>query len=78
MAPQTLSVAEVTADNIEAVLAVTPRPEQLRHVNPVAWYVAMSAYQGAFFGNRTSPRAIMPRMDCAFWTLSPTSGLSAM
>jgi diamine N-acetyltransferase len=48
MAPQTLSVAEVCADNIEAVLAVTPRPEQLRHVNPVAWYVAMAAHEGVW------------------------------
>jgi diamine N-acetyltransferase len=48
MAPQTLSVAEVSADNIEAVLAVTPRPEQLRHVNPVAWYVAMAAHEGVW------------------------------
>jgi diamine N-acetyltransferase len=48
MAPLTLSVAELTADNIEAVLAVTPRPEQLRHVNPVAWYVAMAAYEGVW------------------------------
>jgi len=45
VAPQTLSVTELTADNIEAVLAVAPRPEQLRHVNPVAWYVARSAYE---------------------------------
>ena len=45
VAPQTLSVVELTADNVEAVLAVTPRPEQLRHVNPVSWYVARSAYQ---------------------------------
>ena len=45
MAPQTLSVVELSADNVEAVLAVTPRPEQLRHVNPVSWYVARSAYQ---------------------------------
>ena len=48
MAPQTLSVAELTADNIEAVLAVTPRPEQLRHVNPVSWYVAMAAFEGVW------------------------------
>ena len=48
MAPLTLTVAELTADNIEAVLAVTPRPEQLRHVNPVAWYVAMAAYEGVW------------------------------
>ena len=45
MAPLTLSVVDVSADNVEAVLAVTPRPEQLRHVNPVSWYVARSAYQ---------------------------------
>lgn len=45
MADLTLSVVEVTADNVEAVLAVAPRPEQLRHVNPVSWYVARSAYQ---------------------------------
>jgi len=45
VAPQTLSVTELTADNIEAVLAIAPRPEQLRHVNPVAWYVARSAYE---------------------------------
>jgi diamine N-acetyltransferase len=48
MAPRTLAVAQVTADNVEAVLAVTPRPEQLRYVNPVAWYVAMAAYQGVW------------------------------
>ncbi|HET9945384.1 MAG TPA: N-acetyltransferase [Actinomycetes bacterium] len=45
MAAETLSVVELTSDNIEAVLEVTPLPEQLRHVNPVAWYVARSAYQ---------------------------------
>jgi len=48
MAPLTLTVAELTADNIESVLAVTPRPEQFRHVNPVAWYVAMAAYEGVW------------------------------
>lgn len=40
-----VTVVELTADNVEEVLAVTPRPEQLRHVNPVAWYVARSAYE---------------------------------
>ena len=45
MATETLTVVELTADNIEAVLAVSPRPEQLRHVNPVSWYVARSAYE---------------------------------
>ena len=45
VAAATLSVVELTSDNIEAVLEVTPLPEQLRHVNPVAWYVARSAYQ---------------------------------
>lgn len=45
VAAETLSVVELTSDNIEAVLEVTPLPEQLRHVNPVAWYVARSAYQ---------------------------------
>jgi diamine N-acetyltransferase len=45
MAGPTLTVVELTADNVEDVLAVVPTPEQLRHVNPVAWYVARSAYQ---------------------------------
>jgi len=40
-----VSVEEITADNIEAVLAVAPRPEQLRYVQPVAWYVAKAAYE---------------------------------
>ena len=40
-----LTVVELTGDNVEDVLAVAPAPEQLRHVNPVAWYVARSAYQ---------------------------------
>jgi diamine N-acetyltransferase len=40
-----LTLVELTADNVEAVLAVAPAPEQLRHVNPVAWYVARSAYE---------------------------------
>ena len=48
VATETLAVVELTADNIEAVLAVEPRPEQLRHVNPVSWYVARSAYQGVW------------------------------
>lgn len=45
MAGQILTVVELTADNVEDVLAVAPSSEQLRHVNPVAWYVARSAYQ---------------------------------
>ena len=45
MADATLTVVELTADNIEDVLAVEPTPDQLRHVNPVAWYVARSAYE---------------------------------
>ena len=45
MAVQILSVVELTADNVEDVLAVAPSSEQLRHVNPVAWYVPRSAYQ---------------------------------
>ena len=45
MTVQILSVVELTADNVEDVLAVAPSSEQLRYVNPVAWYVARSAYQ---------------------------------
>ena len=45
MAGQTLTVVGLTADNVEDVLAVSPFPEQLQYVNPVAWYVARSAYQ---------------------------------
>ena len=45
MAGQTLTVVGLTADNVEDVLAVAPFPEQLQFVNPVAWYVARSAYQ---------------------------------
>jgi diamine N-acetyltransferase len=45
MADQTLTVVELTADNVGDVLAVEPAPEQLRHVNPVAWYVARSAHE---------------------------------
>ncbi len=45
MSDPVLRVVELTADNIEAVLAVAPRPEQLRHVNPVSWYVAKAAYE---------------------------------
>lgn len=40
-----LAVIELTKHNVEDVLAVAPSSEQLRHVNPVAWYVARSAYQ---------------------------------
>jgi len=45
MAAQTLTVVGLTADNVEDVLAVSAFPEQLQYVNPVAWYVARSAYQ---------------------------------
>jgi diamine N-acetyltransferase len=45
MAGQSLAVVALTTDNVENVLAVAPSPEQLRHVNPVAWYIARSAYQ---------------------------------
>ncbi len=45
MAGQTLTVVGLTADNVEDVLAVSAFPEQLQYVNPVAWYVARSAYQ---------------------------------
>jgi hypothetical protein len=48
MAGQTLSVVGLTADNVEDVLAVSPFPEQLQYVNPVAWYVARSAYQNVW------------------------------
>ena len=44
MAGQTLSVVGLTVDTVEDVLAVSPFPEQLQYVNPVAWYVARSAY----------------------------------
>ena len=45
MAGQTLTVVGLTADNVEDVLVVSAFPEQLQYVNPVAWYVARSAYQ---------------------------------
>ena len=45
MGDPVLHVTELTADNVEAVLAVAPLPEQLRYVNPVAWYVAKAAYE---------------------------------
>src|SRR6478609_7490001 len=45
MAGQTLTVVGLTADNVQDVLAVSAFPEQLQYVNPVAWYVARSAYQ---------------------------------
>ena len=48
MAGQTLTVIGLTADNVEDVLAVSPFPEQLQYVNPVAWYVARSAYQNVW------------------------------
>jgi hypothetical protein len=48
MARQTLSVVGLTADDVEDVLAVSPFPEQLQYVNPVAWYVARSAYQNVW------------------------------
>jgi diamine N-acetyltransferase len=38
-------VQPLTADNVEEVLDVTPRPDQGRWVRPVAWYVARSAYE---------------------------------
>ena len=48
MAGHVLTVIELTADNVEDVLAIAPSQEQLRHVKPVAWYVARSAYQGVW------------------------------
>jgi diamine N-acetyltransferase len=38
-------IVALTAENIEAVLAVQARPGQERHVKDVAWYVARSAYE---------------------------------
>jgi diamine N-acetyltransferase len=37
-------VVPVDADNVEAVLAVTPAPGQDAWVRPVGWYVAKAAY----------------------------------
>src|SRR3954451_13484149 len=48
MAGQTLTVVGLTAGNVEDVLAVSAFPEQLQYVNPVAWYVARSAYQNVW------------------------------
>ncbi|MGH8891850.1 MAG: GNAT family N-acetyltransferase [Actinomycetes bacterium] len=38
-------IVELSAENIEAVLDLAPRPDQSRYVRPVAWYVARSAYE---------------------------------
>lgn len=40
-----VSVSDLTADNVEAVLDLEVHPAQLRWVRPVAWYVARSAYE---------------------------------
>jgi diamine N-acetyltransferase len=45
--PEVRAVA-VDADNVEAVLAVTPRPGQEAWVEPVAWYLAKAAQDGVW------------------------------
>jgi len=68
VATETLAVMELTADNIEAVLAVAPLRGQLRHVNPVSWYVARSAYQGVWHpvGLATGDGAVVGFAEWAF------------
>ena len=39
-----VEVVPIDADNVEAVLAVAPRPGQDAWVRPVSWYVAKAAY----------------------------------
>src|SRR4029079_9535167 len=43
-----VEVVPIDADNVEAVLAVTPRPGQDAWVRPVSWYVAKAAYDGVW------------------------------
>lgn len=63
-----LTVLELTADNVEDVLASSPFPEQLRHVNPLAWYVARSAYQGVWHpvGLATADGAVVGFAEWAY------------
>lgn len=80
MAGQTLNVVELTADNVEEVLAVSPSPEQLRHVNPVAWYVARSAYQRVWrpVGLATADGAVVGFAEWAYDDSDGTYGLGGI
>lgn len=80
MAEQVLTVVELTADNVEEVLAVAPSPEQLRHVNPVAWYVARSAYQGVWHpvGLATADGAVVGFAEWAYDESDGTYGLGGI
>lgn len=68
MTAQTLTVVGLTADNVEDVLAVSPFPEQQQYVNPVAWYVARSAYQKVWHpvGLATEDGAVVGFAEWAF------------
>jgi diamine N-acetyltransferase len=80
MVEQPLSVVELTADNVEEVLAVSPAPEQLRHVNPVAWYVARSAYQGVWHpvGLASADGAMVGFAEWAYDESDATYGLGGI
>lgn len=43
-----MQVVPIDADNVDDVLAVTPKDGQDAWVRPVAWYVAKSAYDGVW------------------------------
>jgi hypothetical protein len=80
MAGQTLTVVELTADNVEDVLAVSPLPEQLQYVNPVAWYVARSAYQNVWqpVGLTTEDGAVVGFAEWAYDESDGTYGLGGI
>jgi diamine N-acetyltransferase len=76
VAQPSVCIVEVTADNIEEVLDVTPAPDQDRWVRPVAWYVARSAYEKVWH-----PAAVTAEEDgrtvvvgFAEWAYDPSDG----
>jgi diamine N-acetyltransferase len=65
---------------VEDVLSVSPHPDQLRHVNPVAWYVARSAYQGVWHsvGLATTDGAVVGFAEWAYDGSDGTYGLGGI
>ena len=80
MTGQILTVVELNADNVEDVLAVSPLPEQLPYVNPVAWYVARSAYQDVWHpvGLATADGAVVGFAEWAYDESDGTYGLGGI
>lgn len=69
---QTVEVVDLDADNIDEVLAVTPRDGQDRHVRSVAWYVARSAY--AKLWTSVAFRTDDEVVGFAQWAFDPSDG----